>query len=150
MLEQPIDNVVIEDRKEVEEYLTKKIKTLSDTEISKWFEESSREEEFIDPKISIITKVRALLQIWQELSAQLSRIREDYSLAKRFGDENIKKNAMERGRPILQRHKIIEEDLQTFLPMLKNVQFLRADEMILLPKWQLQLLGVRIDNYPIT
>lgn len=141
-----IDNVKEEDLKSIDKDLDTKSIVLSDAEIEEWLSEPLEEEDYADSKINTVRQVRAQLQFWHDLNNQLSIAREGYTLARKWDDEKLKERYIKEGGPLVKKMKILEARLKEYLPLLKNVQFLRQEELQLLPKWILKLLNVRIEE----
>ena len=109
-------------------------------------EEDEFKTEFIDERMQVVTRARSLIMYWQQLHQQISQIREGYSLAKLWEDEELKTQYMEQGKPLLKKEKILNEVVRDVLTELKDVPFLTQTEMVQLPKWMLKVLNVRIDT----
>ena len=109
-------------------------------------EEDEFKTEFIDERMQVVTRARSLIMYWQQLHQQISQIREGYSLAKLWEDEELKTQHMEQGRPLLKKEKILNEVVRDVLTELKDIPFLTQSEMVQLPKWMLKVLNVRIDT----
>ena len=109
-------------------------------------EEDEFKTEFIDERMQVVTRARSLIMYWQQLHQQISQIREGYSLAKLWEDEELKTQHMEQGKPLLKKEKILNEVVRDVLTELKDVPFLTQSEMVQLPKWMLKTLNVRIDD----
>ena len=109
-------------------------------------EEDEFKTEFIDKRMQVVTRARSLIMYWQQLHQQISQIREGYSLAKLWEDEELKTQHMEQGKPLLKKEKILNEVVRDVLTELKDVPFLTQSEMVQLPKWMLKTLNVRIDD----
>jgi hypothetical protein len=109
-------------------------------------EEDEFKTEFIDERMQVVTRARSLIMYWQQLHQQISQIREGYSLAKLWEDEELKTQHMEQGRPLLKKEKILNEVVRDVLTELKDIPFLTQTEMVQLPKWMLKILNVRIDT----
>ena len=107
-------------------------------------EEDEFKTEFIDERMQVVTRARSLIMYWQQLHQQISQIREGYSLAKLWEDEELKTQHMEQGKPLLKKEKILNEVVRDVLTELKDVPFLTQSEMVQLPKWMLKTLNVRI------
>ena len=109
-------------------------------------EEDEFKTEFIDERMQVVTRARSLIMYWQQLHQQISQIREGYSLAKLWEDEELKTQHMEQGKPLLKKEKILNEVVRDVLTELRDVPFLTQSEMVQLPKWMLKVLNVRIDT----
>jgi len=109
-------------------------------------EEDEFKTEFIDDRMQVVTRARSLIIYWQQLHQQISQIREGYSLAKLWEDEELKTQYMEQGRPLLKKEKILNEVVRDVLTELRDIPFLTQTEMMQLPKWMLKVLNVRIDT----
>jgi len=109
-------------------------------------EEDEFKTEFIDDRMQVVTRARSLIMYWQQLHQQISQIREGYSLAKLWEDEELKTQYMEQGRPLLKKEKILNEVVRDVLTELRDIPFLTQTEMMQLPKWMLKVLNVRIDT----
>jgi len=109
-------------------------------------EEDEFKNEFIDERLETVTRARSLIMYWHQLHQQISQIREGYSLAKLWEDDELKSQHMEQGRPLVKKEKILNEVIRDVLGELKNVPFLTQQELIQLPKWMLKLLNVRLDD----
>ena len=109
-------------------------------------EEDEFKTEFIDERMQVVTRARSLIMYWQQLHQQISQIREGYSLAKLWEDEELKTQHMEQGKPLLKKEKILNEVVRDVLTELRDVPFLTQSEMVQLPKWMLKTLNVRIDD----
>jgi len=109
-------------------------------------EEDEFKTEFIDERMQVVTRARSLIMYWQQLHQQISQIREGYSLAKLWEDEELKTQHMEQGKPLLKKEKILNEVVRDVLTELKDIPFLTQSEMVQLPKWMLKVLNVRIDT----
>jgi len=109
-------------------------------------EEDEFKTEFIDERMQVVTRARSLIMYWQQLHQQISQIREGYSLAKLWEDEELKTQHMEQGRPLLKKEKILNEVVRDVLTELRDIPFLTQTEMVQLPKWMLKVLNVRIDT----
>ena len=109
-------------------------------------EEDEFKTEFIDERMQVVTRARSLIMYWQQLHQQISQIREGYSLAKLWEDEELKTQYMEQGRPLLKKEKILNEVVRDVLTELRDIPFLTQTEMMQLPKWMLKVLNVRIDG----
>ena len=57
-------------------------------------EEDEFKTEFIDDRMQVVTRARSLIIYWQQLHQQISQIREGYSLAKLWEDEELKTQHM--------------------------------------------------------
>lgn len=145
-----VEDVIIEEEgRLLETKVLESNNNLSPSEIVEFLEEGEVEEsEFLDPRIHVVKKVKALLMFWQDLYTAVSQVREGYQLAKKFGDEEMKKRNIEQGGPLIKRLKIVEEELKEHLPFLKNVGFLQQNEAVSLPKWMHKLLGLDIQVTP--
>jgi len=123
---------------------------MSDEELDSLLSDSGEEDEFktefIDARMQVVTRARSLIMYWQQLHQQISQIREGYSLAKLWEDEELKTQHMEQGKPLLKKEKILNEVVRDVLTELKDVPFLTQSEMVQLPKWMLKTLNVRIDD----
>jgi len=123
---------------------------MSDEELDSLLSDSGEEDEFktefIDKRMQVVTRARSLIMYWQQLHQQISQIREGYSLAKLWEDEELKTQHMEQGKPLLKKEKILNEVVRDVLTELKDVPFLTQSEMVQLPKWMLKTLNVRIDD----
>ena len=124
--------------------------SVSDEELDSLLSDSGEEDEFktefIDDRMQVVTRARSLIIYWQQLHQQISQIREGYSLAKLWEDEELKTQYMEQGRPLLKKEKILNEVVRDVLTELKDIPFLTQSEMVQLPKWMLKTLNVRIDD----
>ena len=109
-------------------------------------EEDEFKTEFIDERMQVVTRARSLIMYWQQLHQQISQIREGYSLAKLWEDEELKTQHMEQGKPLLKKEKILNEVVRDVLTELRDIPFLTQTEMVQLPKWMLKVLNVRIDT----
>lgn len=139
-MNEPIDGVDPEELKAVENVVDKKTAELSDQEVTDFFGDNL-EEEYIDATILKVRKARALIMYWHGLSSDVSSVKEGYHLAKKWDDEDLKKQYIEQGRPMVKKLNILEGELKEALPELKGKVFLRDDELELLPKWMLKLIG---------
>ena len=123
---------------------------MSNEELDSLLSDSGEEEEFktefIDERMQVVTRARSLIMYWQQLHQQISQIREGYSLAKLWEDEELKTQHMEQGKPLLKKEKILNEVVRDVLTELKDIPFLTQAEMVQLPKWMLKILNVRIDT----
>ena len=123
---------------------------MSDEELDSLLSDSGEEDEFktefIDERMQVVTRARSLIMYWQQLHQQISQIREGYSLAKLWEDEELKTQHMEQGKPLLKKEKILNEVVRDVLTELRDIPFLTQTEMVQLPKWMLKVLNVRIDT----
>ena len=141
----PIDSVNPNELSQAKEHINGVTAEVSDKEIEQYLSgELFEAEEYDDGRVPLVKRVRALLQFWHELSTSLAKAQEGYGLAKKWDDEQLKKKFLEEGGPLVKKMKILESELKGVLPSLAKVQFLRDDEMRLLPKWMLKLLEVQI------
>lgn len=101
--------------------------------------------EFVDERMTVITRARSLIIYWHQLHQQISQIKEGYSLAKMWDDAELKNQYMEQGRPLIKKEKILNDVVKDVLGELKDVPFLTQAELMQLPKWMLKILNVRID-----
>ena len=140
---------------------SKNILEVEDVEVKSSSEETSTEDlealllssdedefktEFVDERLETVTRARSLIMYWHQLHQQISQVREGYSLAKLWEDDELKSQHMEQGRPLVKKEKILNEVIRDVLGELKNVPFLTQQELIQLPKWMLKLLNVRLDD----
>jgi hypothetical protein len=109
-------------------------------------DEDEFKNEFVDERLEVVTRARSLIMYWHQLHQQLSQVREGYSLAKLWEDDELKGQHMEQGRPLIKKEKILNEVIRDVLGELKNVPFLTQQELIQLPKWMLKTLNVRLDD----
>ena len=109
-------------------------------------EEDEFKNEFVDERLETVTRARSLIMYWHQLHQQLSQVREGYSLAKLWEDDELKGQHMEQGRPLIKKEKILNEVIRDVLGELKNVPFLSQPELLQLPKWMLKTLNVRLDD----
>lgn len=132
---------------EIDEEMTIDQIELSDEEIEKQLDiDKFPEDEYIDSRISAVKRTTALLRFWKEISAQLDSVREGYSLAKAWKDDELKKRYLAEGGPLIKKQQIVKDRLEVILPVLKGVAFLPPGELELLPTWALKLLGVDIQK----
>ena len=109
-------------------------------------DEDEFKNEFVDERLEVVTRARSLIVYWHQLHQQLSQVREGYSLAKLWEDDELKGQYMEQGRPLIKKEKILNEVIRDVLGELKNVPFLSQQELLQLPKWMLKTLNVRLDD----
>tara|TARA_R110000824_G_scaffold118075_1_gene270218 strand:+ start:516 stop:1025 length:510 start_codon:yes stop_codon:yes gene_type:complete len=109
-------------------------------------DENEFKNEFVDERLEVVTRARSLIMYWHQLHQQLSQVREGYSLAKLWEDDELKGQYMEQGRPLIKKEKILNEVIRDVLGELKNVPFLSQPELLQLPKWMLKTLNVRLDD----
>ena len=109
-------------------------------------DEDEFKNEFVDERLELVTRARSLIMYWHQLHQQLSQVREGYSLAKLWEDDDLKGQHMEQGRPLIKKEKILNEVIRDVLGELKNVPFLTQQELLQLPKWMLKTLNVRLDD----
>ena len=109
-------------------------------------EEDEFKNEFVDERLETVTRARSLIMYWHQLHQQLSQVREGYSLAKLWEDDELKNQHMEQGRPLIKKEKILNSVIKDVLSELKNVPFLTQQELLQLPKWMLKTLNVRLDD----
>ena len=109
-------------------------------------EEDEFKNEFVDDRLETVTRARSLIMYWHQLHQQLSQIREGYSLAKLWEDDELKNQHMEQGRPLVKKEKILNKVVKDVLSELKDVPFLTQQELLQLPKWMLKILNVRLDT----
>ena len=109
-------------------------------------DENEFKNEFVDERLEVVTRARSLIVYWHQLHQQLSQVREGYSLAKLWEDDELKGQYMEQGRPLIKKEKILNEVIRDVLGELKNVPFLSQQELLQLPKWMLKTLNVRLDD----
>ena len=102
--------------------------------------------EFVDERLETVTRARSLIMYWHQLHQQISQVREGYSLAKLWEDDELKSQHMEQGRPLVKKEKILNEVIRDVLGDLKSVPFLTQQELLQLPKWMLKTLNVRLDD----
>lgn len=140
-----IDQVEEFEVEEIETAMEEKEVELSDKELEKWFADGANDEEYINSKIGLVKRIKILLMFWHQLSTEVARAKEGYSLAKKWKDEDLKKKYMEEGRPVVKKMIVLEDELKTVLPEMKNISFLPQEELIVLPKWMLKLMGIKID-----
>ena len=116
----------------------------NDDIVSKWLlgDNDVKTIEYVDSRVPLVKRVKSLLQFWNELSGEVTRVREGYSLAIQWEDENLKKKFLGDGTVLMKKLNPIEKDLKDLLPQLKNVTFLRNDELTLLPKWMWDCLEI--------
>lgn len=109
-------------------------------------EEDEFKNEFVDDRLEIVTRARSLIMYWHQLHQQLSQVREGYSLAKLWEDDELRNQHMEQGRPLMKKEKVLNKVLKDVLGELKDVPFLTQQELLQLPKWMLKTLNVRLDT----
>ena len=109
-------------------------------------DEDEFKNEFVDERLEVVTRARSLIMYWHQLHQQLSQVREGYSLAKLWEDDDLKGQHMEQGRPLIKKEKILNEVIRDVLGELKNVPFLTQQELLQLPKWMLKTLNVRLED----
>jgi len=74
-------------------------------------DEDEFKNEFVDERLEVVTRARSLIMYWHQLHQQLSQVREGYSLAKLWEDDDLKGQHMEQGRPLI---KTIPHDYTVF------------------------------------
>ena len=109
-------------------------------------EEDEFKTEFLDNRLETVTRARSLIMYWHQLHQQISQVREGYSLAKLWEDEELKGQYMEQGRPLIKKEKILNKVVKDVLSELKDVPFLTQQELLQLPKWMLKTLNVQLDS----
>lgn len=102
--------------------------------------------EFVDERMTTVTRARSLIMYWHQLHQEISQVREGYALAKMWDDDELKTRHMEQGRPLIKKEKILNEVVRDVLTELKNVPFLSQSELVQLPKWMLKTLNVRLED----
>ena len=132
--------------------MTTENNSVSDEELDSLLSASDEDDEFktefVDERMEVVTSARSLIMYWHQLHQQVAQIKEGYSLAKMWEDEDLKTQYMEQGRPLIKKEKILNEDIKEILTELKDVAFLSQQELIQLPKWMLKTLNVRIEDAP--
>ena len=121
------------------------IKELSVEDIEKHFG-TLINDKYIDERIEISNKVKALLNFWHENNFGVNKAKEGYLLAKSWKDDNLVKRYIDEGKPFLQRRLSIEEKLKEILPKVKGVRFLHDSELVLLPIWMLEAMEIKIEK----
>ena len=125
---------------------------MSDDELDSFLSAAEEEDEFktefVDDRMETTIRARSLIMYWHQLHQQVAQIKEGYSLAKMWEDEDLKTQYMEQGRPLIKKEKILNEVIKEILTELKDVAFLSQQELIQLPKWMLKTLNVRIEDAP--
>tara|TARA_Y100000310_G_scaffold138037_2_gene136950 strand:- start:1443 stop:1901 length:459 start_codon:yes stop_codon:yes gene_type:complete len=145
MVQDPIENVNEKDIEMAKDDIDQKIADLTDEDVTNWFGDDL-EEDYIDNTLLDIRRGRSLLMFWHQLNTELSNIREGYILAKKWDDEELKQRYIEQGKPQIKRMKILEGEVKENLEKLRDKRVFTQQELILLPKWMLKILDVKIEE----
>ena len=91
--------------------MTSENSSISDEELDSLLSASDEDDEFktefVDERMEVVTRARSLIMYWHQLHQQVSQIKEGYSLAKMWEDEDLKSQYMEQGRPLIKKEKIL-------------------------------------------
>ena len=84
---------------------------MSDDELDSFLSAAEEEDEFktefVDQRMETTIRARSLIMYWHQLHQQVAQIKEGYSLAKMWEDEDLKNQYMEQGRPLIKKEKIL-------------------------------------------
>ena len=116
-------------------------------------ESVSVEETYVDNRVVIAREVRPMIAAWHEYKNGMAQVRTNYKLWKLEaeelaggdGEDQRKEALIQNASRLKKSLDFIEGEVRDAFPKLQGVAFLTRSEIILLPTWMHELLGVSID-----
>ena len=114
----------------------------------------SSEESYVDNRVSIARDIRPMIAAWHEYKGAMSQVKANYKLWKIeseiSGDpqDQRKDTLVESASRLKKSVDFIEGEIKDAFPQLKGVAFLTRSELLVLPTWMHELLGITIEATP--
>ena len=112
------------------------------------------EESYIDNRVMIARDIRPMIAAWHEYKGAMSQVKTSYKLWKieseMSGDsQDQRKEALVNQASRLKKSvDFIEGEIKEAFPQLQGVAFLTRSELLVLPTWMHELLGITIEATP--
>jgi len=115
-------------------------------------DEEEQEEIYADSRVPLARDTRPMLAAWHEYKNAMSQVKTTYKLWKiesqdLGGDsqDQRREGIIQSAARIKKSLDVIETDLKDSFPKLKGVAFLTRAEMLIMPTWMHELLGITIE-----
>lgn len=113
-------------------------------------DDEEQEEEYYDSRVPLARDTRPLIAAWHEYKNGMSQVKTNYKLWKieaneLGGDDQRRESIVQTAARLKKALNVIEKDLKESLPKLKGAAFLTRSEVILLPNWMHEALGLKIE-----